>query len=432
MLYAGEKSKLGAHILAHGMSRALLIPVASPLHNSVAVRSILEEYCRCLGGEVDEVLHLITGREQLDRLEPIRDCLAVVVPLTGGTEHIIHMVFELVCERGFLLLAPSPMMNSLPAALESFSALRSSGRAWIIAEWPPGARIRRFMKAWRAIQGIRSMRIGLIGEPSPWLIYSSGSLVEEGLMSIFEGLTFVRISLEELYSKMDESPDSRLVDEVVGRAISLRVPRGDVERAMRVYLALKKLFEEHQLDAVSIRCFDLIGRVDTTACLAASLLNSELRIVGCEGDLPALITMLFFSKLTSSPSFMGNIAWIEDNIITIGHCSAPISMLRGFELDTHYESGRGVGVRGWFAEGHPVTLGRLDPVTRTLRYMVGMVMENAPSENACRTQLRVKVSGNVSTIIEEAIGNHYVVALGDLSEELRYVARILNVRLEEV
>jgi L-fucose isomerase-like protein len=165
-------------------------------------------------------------------------------------------------------------------------------------------------------------------------------------MSIFEGLTFVRISLEELYSKMDESPDSRLVDEVVGRAISLRVPRGDVERAMRVYLALKKLFEEHQLDAVSIRCFDLIGRVDTTACLAASLLNSELRIVGCEGDLPALITMLFFSKLTSSPSFMGNIAWIEDNIITIGHCSAPISMLRGFELDTHYESGRGVGGEG--------------------------------------------------------------------------------------
>lgn len=63
-------------------------------------------------------------------------------------------------------------------------------------------------------------------------------------------------------------------------------------------------------------------------------------------------------------------------------------------------------MRGWFAEGRPVTLGRLDPLTRTLRYVVGVVLENASSENMCRTQLRVKVSGNASVIIEEAIGNH--------------------------
>ena len=388
------------------MSRVLLIPVASSLHDPAAVRRILEEYRRCLEGEVDEILPPITEKKQLDGLKSITGCLAVVVPLTGGTEHVIQAIFELVGERGFLLLSTSPMMNSLPAALEAFSALRSSGRAYIIAEWPPGARIRRFMKAWRAIQGIRSVRIGLIGEPSPWLIYSSGPIIEEGLMNMFKGLKLIKLSLEELYSEMDRPLDDHLVDEVVGRASSLRVPRGDVKRAMRVYLALKKLFEEHRLDAVSIRCFDLIGRVDTTACLAASLLNSELRVVGCEGDLPALVTMLLFSKLTSSPSFMGNIAWIEDNIITIVHCSAPISMLRGFELDTHYESGRCVGVRGWFAEGRPVTLGRLDPLTRTLRYVVGVVLENASSENMCRTQLRVKVSGNASVIIEEAIGNH--------------------------
>ncbi|MCF3653492.1 MAG: hypothetical protein L2C94_004970 [Aigarchaeota archaeon] len=412
------------------MSRVLLIPVASPLHDPAAVRRILEEYRNCLQGEVDEILPLITEKKQLDGLKSIRDSLAVVVPLTGGTEHVIQAIFELVGEQGFLLLSPSPMMNSLPAALEAFSALRSSGRAWIVAEWPPGARIRRFMKAWRAIQGIRSMKIGLIGEPSPWLIYSSGPPVKEGLMSMFESLRLIRLGLEELYSEMDKPLDDYLVDEVAGRALSLRVPRGDVERAMRVYLALRRLFEEYRLDAVSIRCFDLIGRVDTTACLAASLLNSELRIVGCEGDLPALITMLLFSKLTGSSSFMGNITWIEDNIITIAHCSAPISMLRGFELDTHYESGRGVGVKGWFDEGHPVTLGRLDPLTRTLRYMVGVVLETAPSEGACRTQLRVRVSGSTRVIIEEAIGNHYVIVLADLSEELRYVARILNVKLD--
>jgi L-fucose isomerase-like protein len=327
------------------------------------------------------------------------------------------------------------MMNSLPAALEAFSAMRSSRKAWIIAKWPPGARIWRFMKAWRVIQEIRGMKVGLIGEPSPWLVYSSGPLVEEGLMRMFEGLTIVRLDLEELYSEMGKPLDEhldQLVDELVGRALSLGVSRGDVEKAMRVYLALRRLLEEHRLGVVSIRCFDLIGRAETTACLAASLLNSELRVVGCEGDLSALVTMLLFSKLAGSPSFMGNIAWIKDNIVTIAHCSAPMSMLRGFELDMHYESGKGVGVRGWLDEGHPVTLGRLDPATRTLRYMIGVVLENAPSEDMCRTQLRVKVSGDARVITEGAIGNHYVVAPGDISEELRYAARILNARLEEV
>lgn len=53
--------------------------------------------------------------------------MAVVAPLTGGTEHIIQDIFEKLSGRGFLLLVPHPVMNSLPAALETFSALRGSG-----------------------------------------------------------------------------------------------------------------------------------------------------------------------------------------------------------------------------------------------------------------------------------------------------------------
>ena|GEM_PF-3754128 len=44
----------------------------------------------------------------------------------------------------------------------------------------------------------------------------------------------------------------------------------------------------------------------------------------------------------------------------------------------------------------------------------------------------MRVSRDACIIVDEAIGNHYVVAPGDISEELRYVARILNARLEGI
>ncbi|MEM0329696.1 MAG: hypothetical protein QXW02_04880, partial [Nitrososphaerota archaeon] len=92
------------------------------------------------------------------------------------------------------------------------------------------------------------------------------------------------------------------------------------------------------------------------------------------------------------------------------------------------ESRRGVGVSGRFAEGQVVTLGRLDPATRTLRYIIGRVLKQAARENACRTQVRVEVRGAASELIEEAIGNHYVMVLGDVSGELACAARIMNMR----
>ncbi|MEM4883853.1 MAG: hypothetical protein QXK53_07465 [Nitrososphaerota archaeon] len=428
---SGENLNSELFIECVGMNRILLVPVASPMHDSMVARSILDEYRRRLEGFFDDALSLITESDQLNGLKLGGDYLAVVVPLTGGTEHIIQGVFEKLSERGFLLLAPHPAMNSLPAALEAFSALRGSGRAWIIAEWPPGHGIKKFLRAWRAVQEIRVARIGLIGEPSPWLVYSSGAVVEEGLREIFQGLSLIRIDLEELYREMESAGDYSphyAVKEIMGRARSIQVPRSEVEKSLKVYLALRRLFEKYQLDAASIRCFDLIGGAGTTTCLATSILNSEMMIVGCEGDLPALITMLLFSKLAGSPAFMGNLAWIEDEAITIAHCSAPLSILESFELDTHYESRRGVGVRGRFAEGQVVTLGRLDPATRTLRYIIGRVLKQAARENACRTQVRVEVRGAASELIEEAIGNHYVMVLGDVSGELACAARIMNMR----
>ena len=111
------------------------------------------------------------------------------------------------------------------------------------------------------------------------------------------------------------------------------------------------------LDAVTVRCFDLLGDPGTSGCLALASLNDEGIVAGCEGDVPSTLAMLLVRYLLGRPSWMANPATVDvdANRLVLAHCTVAPSMLEGFALDTHFESGMGVGIHGHFAH-QPVTL----------------------------------------------------------------------------
>lgn len=421
------------------MSRILFIPVASPLHDPEVVRKLLDMYYKRLEKAVDLTLPLMTDYNEIKDYDITGDDLAIVAPLTGGTEHFIQLIYE---KAGFILILPHACMNSLPSALEVFSKIRDSMRAWIVTDWEVGKKVNKFIKAWRVVNELKKMKVGLIGEPSPWLVHSSGVKVREVLGTLFKGLTFLDIDLTNLYEEYNRlirrSDDrlSALSKNILSRVKNVRVSEDAIYKSLIIYLALKHMIEKFNLDAATVRCFDIIKDLDMTSCLAASLINSKNAIIGCEGDLPALITMIIASKLADAPSVMGNLAWARRNILMVAHCTIPLSMVRRFDLDSHYESGRGVGIVGYLPKGKRVTVARLDPIYNVIRYTVGKILSSGPIQsNLCRTQVKIKMYakvGKCSQFIEEAIGNHYIITLKDISEELKYLSKIIRVRLEEI
>ena len=46
---------------------------------------------------------------------------------------------------------------------------------------------------------------------------------------------------------------------------------------------------KERLDAVAVRCFDLVTARGTTGCLALSALNDAGRVAACEGDLASAV-----------------------------------------------------------------------------------------------------------------------------------------------
>lgn len=414
------------------MGRVYLIPVASPLHDPQAVNEVLNQYVEALKKHVDEVFKIVTSEGDLNNVSVTSEDLALVAVLTGGSEALTVRVSDLA---GYTALLPHKTMNSLPASLEAYATLTASGKpSSLILEWPPNGKVLNFIKAWKVVSKLSSLKLGLIGEPSPWLTYSSGTEVENGLKELFSNMEFVRVDLKELYDELDRIPNSEvssLVENVFKGAERSFVAKEELVKPLKIYLALKNIIRNYGLDAITVRCFDVIKELKTTACLSLALLNSEGFVAGCEGDLPAVVTMYLASKLSDSPAFMGNLAWVEGNEVLVAHCTVALKLTRAYELKTHFESGLGVGIAGFIPEGSKVTMVRLDPISRTLRFAVGTVASGVPlSAHHCRTQVRIRLNADLKNLIEYSIGNHYVLVFEDISEELKYVAEVLGLAVD--
>ena len=326
----------------------------------------------------------------------------VLYPLTGGTENPLK---EFAIYRKPVILFGDPFNNSIAAAVEIREYLRD--------RLIPSTLVTSYEELKAALLGYEDMkeildkflnlRLGLIGRISPWLINEK-----------FE-LPYVHISLKkfyEYYESVTEAEGWKVVEDVIAKAREIREPnREDLVKAGRIYVALRRIVEDYRLDGFTIGCFDLIGKIKATPCLALALFNAEGIPAACEGELNSLLAMAIIRRFFNKPTFMGNIADYGDDYIILAHCTAPL--IAGYILRSHFESGMGVGVEVDLPRKKASLLkirGRKAVVTSV------MVAERERSEQRCRTQLKLKIE-DAKDFVDGTLGNHNLLVYVD-SEEL--------------
>ena len=408
--------------------KCVFIGLASPLHKPEVVDAILKHYYGLAGNFVDEFLGKVTSEKDIRKVDVGGVACFVCVVLTGGAE---HLVLE-IARRGVpLALIAHDTQNSLAAALEAKARLDYERLYAELFTEKNLKYLEDFVKAAKAVHKVRGSKLLLVGEPSPWLIYSSLSIEE---FKKILGLSIDIIPVEELIREYHRVTDGDVEKELLKlKDVEVVEPsKEDVVDSIRLYVALRNLVRKYSADFVSIRCFDLLEH-KVTACLPLSILNDEGIIAGCEGDVPATLTMALMYHISGKPVFMGNVVWVEEDKVFFAHCTTPTRIMARFKLRSHFESGLGVAVEGYPRVGEKATFARIDPVGRVLRIGVGRIVNSSPiSENVCRTQIQVRVQGNPFKLIEEPIGNHYVLALGNVVCCLKYVAKLLKLRLETI
>ena len=347
--------------------------------------------------------------------------LDLIYVRTGGAEGIFRSLLPEMLSRGIsrYYLLTSGKSNSLAASLEILSYLGQQGLKGEVLHGSPEylrSRINALETVAIARQKLHGARIGVIGEPSDWLISSHADPVSV---------------MDRIGARLESIPMEELLQEI-GRAQAdpapSEVPMADNVRASypgatQIYYALEVLVKNHKLNALTLRCFDLLSSVGNTGCLALASFNADGFPASCEGDVPALLSMMISQALTGFTGFQANPSRIdvETGEILFAHCTVPFNMVRNWQYDTHFESGIGVGIHGEIPEG-PVTVFKVSGKLDRFFAAEGELLYNQYEDNLCRTQVVLKVKPEEARyFLTKPIGNHHIIAPGHckaLFEEL--------------
>lgn len=310
------------------------------------------------------------------------------VHLTEGHQNII-----LLCHRE---------SNSFAAAIEISAYLRAQQRRVTIVDvFNPNAfqELTESVKVNHALDSLARQKAALIGKVSEWLIVSD---VESSLVKQKLGIELIKLPWALLDDYRIKEPSEEFL---------LCFPETEPEKlheTAKVYSLLNEVIEEKKISAISVECFSLVTRDKVTVCLPLAVLNMKKLVAACEGDICAMLGKMMIRAITGEIPWQANVAEIREDSILFAHCTAPLHMLKSFDITTHFETNSGTAIRGKF-EKQKAGAFRIDNKLEKYMLLHGD-LENTPDYDfACRTQVEFTTTKEQTKLLKEkSLGNHHL------------------------
>jgi L-fucose isomerase-like protein len=319
---------------------------------------------------------------------------------SGGSEQ--NAVKLTKSHRNIILLCHRES-NSYAAAIEIAAYLRvQNKRVSIIDVLAPDA-YKEFVELHKvnlALEKIAQQKAALIGEVSDWLIISD---VENGLVREKLGIDLKRVPWSEAGDYRSKKPSSEFLK---------YFPNHDPEKlreTSKVYSLLEGFVKEKNISAISVECFSMVMRDKVTACLPLAVLNNKNIIAACEGDLCSMLGKMLIRAITNEIPWQANVAEIKEDVILFAHCTAPLNVLKSFDITTHFETNAGTAIRGKFKKQK---VGAFRINNKLDRYMLlqGEIINTPDHDFACRTQIEFKTTHEQAKLLkEQSLGNHHLI-----------------------
>lgn len=372
-----------------------VLPICSSLHDKESVEKEASNLLLSLAKELKEEFVI----SDIDHLYD--SDFSLILVLSGGSENIFLKNLAKLKPPFYLLTYGTN--NSLAASLEILSYLKDHNLKGEVLHGD------NLYLSKRIKELKNKVNLGVIGKPSDWLI---SSLVNYDDVKSLYNINLIDISIEEVIKAYNKIASNG--------SFNLDYNKEELNKSYRLYLALKEIVNKYNLKGFTIRCFDLLSTLKTTACLSLAYFNDEGIIATCEGDIPAMLSMYIVKEALNLPSFQANPARIDvqNQKMVFAHCTIPFKMLDRFYLDTHYESKIGVAIKGYLKEDK-ITLFKLSSNLKDYYLETGKILNSLDETNLCRTQIEIKVDNNIDYFLKRPYGNHHLIVYGDHVKELR-------------
>ena len=381
-----------------------IFPLVSSLHN----QNKINENTLKLINELMSISDIEFNISSIDEL--YNSDLSLILIQSGGSEGLFLENIKNLKPPFYLLTYG--YNNSLAASLEILSYLKDNNLEGEVLHGSNEYIIKRIKELTKVnVQ----YRFGIIGKPSDWLIASNANYETAKRLHNIELIDISINKVSDYYFKSINDYN-----------LEFKYDSKEIDKALKLHKVLNKIKEEYNLNGLTIRCFDLLEKLKTTSCLSLALLNKEGIVATCEGDVPTMISMHILNKITSQVGFQANPSRIdvENKKMILAHCTLPLNMVNKYNLDTHFESGIGVAIKGYLKE-EKVTIFKLSKNLKDYYVTTGTIIKNLEESNLCRTQIEVSIDDNIEYFLNRPYGNHHVVIYGDYKNEIiNYMSKL--------
>jgi len=296
--------------------------------------------------------------------------------------------------------------------------------------------IETIYRAAKAVRKLKNARIGLAGYTA--LGMYTGTFDHITMKKKF-GPEIVHLDQYQIIKKMEDITDAEAhkINSTIKEIAEVPddICDEDLMLSSKMYLAFKRLIEENELDALSVKCqYELSQLFKYTPCVALSLLGNEVT-ASCEGDILTVLTQLILHYISSRIVSYVDIHDVSEGKVLAAAC--------GFAPFLMSEKGRcRIDRWGWESFNGVLNTSELKngrvTIARIARDGVGLKMHVAAGFSVQKSEWNevgcppfpgtdIVLDGDSNEFVKELVSNHYALVFGDVKEELEVLCGMLGV-----
>lgn len=339
-------------------------------------------------------------------------------------------------------------LNSLTGAYSAANVLHEFSRPFCyILGSPEEAAVKKAISAAvsaaKVKKALKSLNIAQVGHTPQG--FGFGRALDMEMMTTF-GANLVSVEARELIDKAKSFTDEDIasyLEDAKKRINGLdKIDEKNVLDFARLYRVYDEFVKEGNIGALSSRCWpDFFTAFGTPVCSVLGILNDLDVPAACEADTYGALSMYICSQLTGRPSFFGDPVSVDekDNTITFWHCGmAPCSLARedtGACAGLHCNRKIGPTLEFGCKAEPEVTIFRVGKKPDgSFRFFVKRGEAADAPQQFYGTSIVVKAEESGKTVrasVEDGWEPHFVVAMGDIADEILALANMLGIEVLE-
>jgi len=289
-----------------------------------------------------------------------------------------------------------------------------------------------WLNAIRIVKAFSTNRIGIIGHRAKGFFNLD---VDELDLYKQVGVLVDHFELNEIYNyEVNQDKIEERVQQINSIFDVSNVSEQQILKVAELITKFKGFMNKNRLDALAIRCWpEFAGNFGISPCAAMSILQSEDRILTCEGDLLGSLSMLAHQAIGGETPFLADFSQVDikENFGLMWHCGVAACNLWDGKcirsLDTYFAGGKGVTADFVMKSGE-ISMLRIDYTPGEYRIFLQRARGIPMDKDLKGTYVKVRFEDNVKDVLDKIIQNgiahHVSIVYGEYIKPLEIFAKL--------